>query len=295
MAVDPSSTAVEGEDYILDNLEATLLAGDNMIDFDLLIVDDAIVNGDKLLKLNLVTEAETGVDNLEILLLENDIEFGAESVTREVKVGDGDLSSIAPFARYYENARSQMLYRSEMLRSAGLGEGEINRIVFDVTSESGQSFANFTVNIAHTSLQEFSGTFDSGLDFEEVFSGTYNSVNGLNSIEFDSPFVYDGESNIVIQICFDNGDWTNDETTAATDVGYNSTIVYQADGVNGCPNVGQNIVSSSDLPNLLIYKDGVYPVYVDVNQKFQSEIKENESIYFSTNDSIYAIITNITG
>lgn len=297
LTVDPSSTAVQGEDFILDVSEATLLAGENMVDFNLLILDDAVINGDKFLKLNLLTEAETGGENIEISIIENDFEFGSESVTRELKIGDGEFSSIAPFARYYENARSQLLYRSDMLKGAGLGAGEIDKIAFDVTSTAGQSFANFTVNIALTNLQQFNGTFNSGLNFEEVFRGTYNSVNGINEIVFDTPFVYDGESNIVIQLCFDNpnGDWTVDDVTSSTDVGYNSTIVVQADGVVGCPNGGPELTSSSELPNLIIYKDGVYPLFVDVNRKFQSEIEENESIYFVNNDSIYAIIDNITG
>lgn len=294
LSVDPSSTAVMEADFILEVSEATLLAGENMIDFELVIFDNAIVDGDKTLKLNLVTDEETSVDNLEIIIEDNDIEFGSESVTREIAVGDGEAGTIAPFARYYENARSQLLYRSDMLKNAGLGAGAINKIAFDVTSAAGQSFANFKVNIAHTNMEQFNGNFSGGFAFEEVFSGTYNSVNGINDIEFDTPFIYDGESNLIIQICFDNGEWSSDDIAAASDVGYNSTIVVQADGVNGCPNTGE-VTSTSELPNLIVYKDGFYPLYVDVNNKFQSEIKENESIYFATNDSIYAIIDNING
>ncbi len=294
LTVDPSSTAVEGDDFMLELAETTLAAGEDNVDFDLTILDDAVVNGDKVLRLNLVTDAETITENLEINLLENDIEFGTESLVRELEIGNGQLGSIAPFARYYENARSQMLYRSDMLIGAGLGAGEISKIAFEVTSTAEQTFLGFTINIAHTDLQQFNGNYTTSLDFEQVFSGTYNSKNGLNDIEFDTPFVYDGESNIVIQICFDNGDWTTDDITAATDVGYNSTIVVQADGVNGCPNTGE-VTSTTELPNLIIYKEGFFPVYVDVNQKFQSEILENETIYFSTNDSIYAVIEHVSG
>ncbi len=294
LVVDQTSTAVEGEDFILNINEATLLAGENMVEFDLTLLDDAVVNGDKVLQINLVTEVETGVDNLVINIVDNDIEFGAESITRAINVGEGSQQSIAPFARYYENARSQMLYRADMLKMAGLGAGPVEKIAFDIVNSAGQNYLDFTISIAHTTISQFNGNSVGGLQFEEVYSGNYNSVNGINDIVFQSPFDYDGESNLIIQTCFDNNNYTNDDVTASTDVGYNSTIVVRADGVFGCPNSG-DIVSTTELPNLIIYKDGFYPLYVNVNKKFQSEINENESIYFSTNDSIYAIIENING
>ncbi|MFT4533609.1 MAG: hypothetical protein ACJA1A_001551 [Saprospiraceae bacterium] len=294
LVIDPATTAVEGDDFILEVSEGILLAGDNMIEFEVIILDDAVVKGDKILKVNLVTQVETGVDAVVIDILENDVAFGTESTTRTLNVGKGNESSIAPFARYYENAKSQMLYRADMLKSAGVGAGLIEKIAFDVTNSAGQSYSDFTLSIAHTSLSQFNGNSAGGLAFEEVYSGTYNSVNGINDIEFSSSFEYDGESNLVIQTCFDNNNYTTDDITASSEVGYNSTIVVRADGVFGCPNNG-DIVSTSILPNLIIYKDGFYPLYVDVNNRFQSEINENESIYFATNDSIFAKIDNVTG
>jgi hypothetical protein len=294
LVIDQSSTAVEGDDFILEIKEATLLAGDNMVEFDLIILDDAVVNGDKTLQLNLVTEAKTGVDTLVINIVDNDIEFGTESTIRAINVGEGNKQSIAPFARFYENARSQMLYRADMLKNAGVGSGLIEKIAYDVVNTGGQNYVDFTMSIAHTTISQFNGNSAGGLAFEEVYSGTYTSVNGINDIVFDTPFDYDGESNLIIQTCFDNNDYTYDDITVSSEVGYNSTIVVRADNVNGCPNFG-DVVSTSELPNLIIYKDGFFPLYVDVNNKFQSEINENESIYFATNDSVYAIIENING
>lgn len=292
--IDLASTAVDGVDFILEVKEATLLAGDNIIEFEIILLDDAVIDGDKTLLLNLVTDVETGVDNIMIDILENDIAFGTESTTRTINVGEGDNQSIAPFARYYENAKSQMLYRADMLKNAGVGAGAIEKIAFDVINSAGQNYLDFTVSIAHTTISQFNGNSAGGLSFEEVYSGTYNSVKGINDIVFNAPFEYDGESNLIIQTCFDNNNYTSDDVTSSSEVGYNSTIVVRADGVNGCPNSG-DVVSTSELPNLIIYKDGFYPLYVDVNKKFQSEINENESIYFATNDSIYAIIDNING
>ncbi len=294
LVVDPTSTAVEGEDFLLEVKEGILLAGDNMIDFELIILDDAVVSGDKSLQLNLVTAVETGVDNLVIDIKENDFEFDSESLTRKLSVGEDDKQAIAPFARFYENARSQMLYRADMLKGAGVGAGMIDKIAFNVLSTAGQNYQDFTVSIAHTTLSQFNGNVAGGLALVEVFSGSYNTVNGLNDIVFDTPFEYDGESNIIIQTCFDNNNYTVDDLTASSETGYNSTIVLRADGMTGCPSGGETI-STSILPNLIIYKDGFYPLYVDVNTKFQSEIMENETIFFETNDSIYAIIDNING
>jgi len=287
--VDPNSSAVEGQDFILNSKSGTLLAGENTLTFELLLFDDAVVKEDRTLKLNLISDGEISNGTIEIDLFENDKEFGTESETRTVVIGEGGAQSIAPFARFYTNARSQMLYRSELLKDKGIEEGVIDQISFELVGVGGQGYDDFTVSLAHSNIGQFSNGPINNLSLQQVYQGDYTSQSGLNTIIFDTPFDYDGESNLIIQICFDNGGFSLDEFTVSTQVDYNSTVVLQADFVNGCPNTGE-LTSSNNLPNLFLNKEGFLPLANDINKRFQSEIEAGESLYFTSGDSIHAIV-----
>lgn len=292
--VDPTSTAFEGQDYILGENVLTLNQGEKVQDFEVVFLDDAIVKGERTLILNLEADANTGVDRIEYTLEDDDIEFGTVSVTRTLNVGEGADQSPAPFSRYYTNAKSQLLYRSEMLNQAGLGAGSLDRIAFDAVAVGGLGYADFSVSIAHTEVDEFSGVTISGLNPEQVFKGLYTPVEGINEIVFDTPFEYDGVSNLIIEICFDNDEYTVDDFVASTDVGYNSVVTILIDNVTGCPSSG-DMRSSNVLPNLLIKKDGYYPLYSNVGERFQSSIDQDETAYFVQNDSIHSIVDHVSG
>ena len=39
----------------------------------------------------------------------------------------------------------------------------------------------------------------------QVYTGNYSTVMGDNLFNFSTPFEWDGNSNIVVNLCFDNG------------------------------------------------------------------------------------------
>ena len=60
--------------------------------------------------------------------------------------------------------------------------------------------------MANTSLTTLSAGFTApATSFSPVWTGNYSSVAGNNLFNFTQPFAWDGVSNVIVQVCFDNG------------------------------------------------------------------------------------------
>jgi gliding motility-associated-like protein len=111
------------------------------------------------------------------------------------------------FAGRFHSTRQQFLYRAVDLQSMGMPAGQIKAINVPVINTSGQQLLNgFTVRMGCTNANELSNTgFAQNLftvRSPAMFGVTYNM---LNTIFFDNPYEWDGVSNLIIEICFDNG------------------------------------------------------------------------------------------
>ena len=115
---------------------------------------------------------------------------------------------------------SQTIYTKAELQAAGIKEGPISGLSYNVTTlGDAATNANFTVKIGATSGANFASTaFLSTAAFTTVFGPqTYtHTATGWNTIAFTTPFIWDGESNIVIQTSMNGADSTNNAQTYFT-------------------------------------------------------------------------------
>lgn len=152
-------------------------------------------------------------------------------------IGVGNTASnfdVSPYSGYYADARFDYLYTAQELRAAGLTEGTISGLAFNVlTKSSVQPYTNFTIKMKCTDATELtSGNFTIGTKL--VYSGNYTTQNGWNEHPFTTNYDWDGISNLVVQICFDNATYTNDDIVAATTTNYTSAIGFYDDSGSGC-------------------------------------------------------------
>lgn len=146
----------------------------------------------------------------------------------------------APYGAYYENARQQYLIRASELTALGLASGsELKAITFDVTTlgTSGVHKA-YTISIGNTAQSAIS-TWESGLT--TVYGPIdYQPISGNNLHTFSTPFVWNGTSNIIVQVCH-----TNDATNSGTNytvnaiskfstTAFNSSLTYRVDDASAC-------------------------------------------------------------
>ncbi|MGB1003418.1 MAG: T9SS type A sorting domain-containing protein [Salibacteraceae bacterium] len=170
----------------------------------------------------------------------------------------------APFRGAYASNRTQMLFLASELTAKGMNAGVINGFSLDnLAVGSVSSFANFEVKIKCTSSVDLIGAFESGL--VSVYSAQAYNINiGWNDIVFNQGYVWDGVSNLVIEVCFTNSLGVGNGTaftkhsptsftssrTATTSVGSNCGVLGFGTPSHIRPNVKFDFCSGIDTNTL---------------------------------------------
>jgi len=187
-------------------------------------------------------------------------------------IGNGTLTNStsgypAPYGQFYTGTRTQMMIKATELQAAGFGAGNLTSLAFDVTAGtgpiavgSGNSLQNFTISLANATQANMSA-FQTG-GFTQVYTVPfYNSVAGVNTHVFSTPFFWNGTSDIVVQTCYNNDN--GGCPTASTNYGSNATHKYTTTSytsvvwrnVDGTCDVCSNTLlsgTSSNRPNMIL-------------------------------------------
>lgn len=150
------------------------------------------------------------------------------------------FSFVTPFdGGFNEDLRHQYLYRASDLAAAGVEPGTITSIGFNVNNKlSLGGFQNFSIKMTCSALAEFEF---SPLDWEPtqtVYStSVLNTVQGWNEFTLASNFDWDGNSNIIVEVCWDNPDGTttvNSDAIETINTSYVSSFSGGAIAEVGC-------------------------------------------------------------
>ncbi|MDD2331633.1 MAG: papain-like cysteine protease family protein [Candidatus Cloacimonetes bacterium] len=147
-------------------------------------------------------------------------------------ITNGSSTYPAPYGNRFWGAKHQMLIPASELMDAGLHGGDnIERIGFNVASARATPLSSFTIKLGHTDVPSLTDWI-SGLT-TVCNPVTYTDVTGWNYHDFDTPYVWDGESNLVVETCFNNSSYTgNSMFYQTTTPGYYSTLYYRANNNN---------------------------------------------------------------
>lgn len=136
------------------------------------------------------------------------------SLTNSV-IGIGNTSSTNPFSASNSVSRSQYLWKASELTGAGMVAGPISGLQFFLQALGGQ-MRNLTIRIQATSLDSLTNATFAGLGFTNVYSqNTQFSNLGWNSLQLTTPFNWNGTSNLLIEITYDNLQSSIDNLIAA--------------------------------------------------------------------------------
>ncbi len=159
----------------------------------------------------------------------------ANSSTNLIGTGTGAATATYPYLQYYEDGRTQLLFLKSELNAAGINGGVINSLALRVkTKNSTKQFTNFNIKIGCTALTSLSN-WQTGLT--NVFSANISTTaNSWNTYNFTNDYSWDGVSNLIVEICYDNtsGNWSFYDNVWATNTAFNSVLYYEDDGVHGC-------------------------------------------------------------
>ncbi len=149
----------------------------------------------------------------------------------------------APYGNWYWGAKHQLLISASELISEGMSAGDINSLAFNVQSANGTALEDYTIQIKHTGASSATNFETSG--FTTVFGPmNYTPASGWNVHTFASPFFWDGVQNLLIDVCFNNTSFTQNDIVFHTSTSFTSVVYTFQDALNVCTSPG--FVQTSD-------------------------------------------------
>ncbi len=106
----------------------------------------------------------------------------------------------------FSKKKTQFLYRANYLRALGMTSGAIKSIGFEIAqlNNAGAPIDGFTIKMGCTQDSVIGTSLIAGnttvFNPKPIFTAA-----GINTHVLDSEFVWDGSSNLVVEICYDNG------------------------------------------------------------------------------------------
>jgi hypothetical protein len=164
-------------------------------------------------------------------------------------IGTGTTSSNYPFTTYWMDGRTQMLFTAaEIIAAGGTANAVITKLGFNVITADPGLMNGFNVKYQLTAQPSLTGFVTSGTWFTG-YTGAYTVPgSGWQYIDMTSPyFQWNGTSNILVEICYDNTAYTQYSTVNATSAA-GMTWGYNTDGSSGCTMSGGS--AQANRPNV---------------------------------------------
>lgn len=224
--------------------------------------------------------------------------FGINSAQAvQVTIGTGTLSSSYPFTTLWHDGRTQMLFTAAELTAAGAIPGNIQDIAFDVITANTLVMNGFTISMQATSVSTVSAFVETG--WNTVYTGNYTVPGtGWQTIAFQTPFTWNGTSNLLIQICYDNTSYTSNSTVRAT-AAAGMTWGRNADNLVGCtltggtaqanrPNIRMNVMASGNAQ-----VTGIVTNALNSQPIIGAKVKIGDSIAITAANGAYTLRVNV--
>jgi hypothetical protein len=221
-----SGTAIRGVDYDVTtngnfaspSLVMTFNTGSTTPqNFTVRVYDDADVESAEtaILDFNLNNgggDATKGVlaPTLTLTIPDNDVApIASASGTANIGTIAGDYD-LVPFDARLQRQRSQFQYKASELTAAGIVSGStISALqLFINTKASTRPYTNFSIKMVHGTANYLydNGAFNIGSGLTTVFtSASYATTAGWNNFTLSTPFVWNGTSPVIVEVCYDNG------------------------------------------------------------------------------------------
>jgi trimeric autotransporter adhesin len=148
--------------------------------------------------------------------------------------GVNNTALTQPFRGQFSDSRTQIVYLASELQAAGFKAGNITSLGFNVVAKNSTApFENFTIKLKNTTRSAATGgAFETGAS--TVYGPvSYSTVAGANNFALTTPFYWDGTSNILIDICYDNVTGTATDNVAGTS-GLSLCHFERVDNAAGC-------------------------------------------------------------
>jgi hypothetical protein len=193
-----------------------------------------------------------------------------------------------------KNNKAQYLINAAELTGAGLTAGSIDKLAIDLTS-LGSTLNHLKVKLKHTSATNFSSPEVTG--FTEVFHFNTTLASGTNTLNFTTPFIWDGSSNIIIELNYSNQvAGTDNKLSCDSSASFSSLNTIKRDGYLDLDRSNDYVTIPDDnllhLTNSMTIEAWVKPTFFP-NNAYESTIIGKDAD--QNNGSGYALRFGSTG
>ncbi len=221
------------------------------------------------------------------------VEYVANLIVQNgVYIGSGeDYASALPgcTSTSVKSSVTQQIYTADEIGGAGY----INSIAF--YNDGNQQTSTYSVYLKHTTKSSFESVSDweSVSSSDMVYSGQFVfPIGKWTTLEFDSPFNYDGNSNLVL-VVFDNSGKRNPVFGRAYDGnGYQALYVYSTtdvlDPLNIVASTGNRVLKKNQIILDIIDPNTTYTVSVEPNTPSGGTVNGGSTCLINTSCTVTA-------
>jgi hypothetical protein len=169
-------------------------------------------------------------------------------------VGNGNnlIQEGSPFNTLWKGYKTQMLWTASEITANGGVRGNILQIGFNVLEVDTQAMNGFNLKMQNTTLSSLTNGFITS-DWTTLYSGSYTvSGTGWQFINLQTPFNWDGESNLLIDICFNNAASSSGTLVQGTPSPGMEYYAYHYNDTVACTSY-QNPLGNNERPNVCFY------------------------------------------
>jgi hypothetical protein len=111
------------------------------------------------------------------------------------------------FTSGWNSNKTQYLYLASDLQAAGMKAGQLTSLGFEMIATGGVSpiFNDFTIKITCTTDSKVDGNNFAAVPHEVFTPKSIIATTGWNMFSFDKAYNWDGTSNLIVEVCWDNG------------------------------------------------------------------------------------------
>jgi hypothetical protein len=209
-------------------------------------------------------------------------------------IPNSSAATSTPYNSGWMDSRQQYMIRADELQALlGQSSGTLSSLGFNLTSlptcTSSSTlctgkFNGFTISLAQTSTTSLVSPLPAN-QFTTVFSPAggllFSSMSlGWNTHQFSTPFVWDGVSNVVVQVCFDNAAYGAGAAVSMNSTSWPSVYYGYADlsTTSGCNASLTYVGSNGTRPNILFGLAGGQEVTLGYNAPIKVQASTDDGL-----------------
>ena len=176
-----------------------------------------------------------------------------------IGTGTGSNTSTAfpaPYGNYFGGVKHQFIYRAAELTARGVTAGMLTEFGFNVSSLVSGSLNGFSISMKNSTVNDLTPGWQTGMT--TVFSSAaYNANIGWNLHPLTPGFYWDGTSNIIVEVCFNNnntGTTGNSLTALTTGLPTGTSRWFRADNnATLCSGTAVTTTGNTSRPNARMF------------------------------------------